>query len=87
MSRELQNRLNLFARHAEFFHQLVNAHILKVLEHSGDRRPSAFKHPRTAALAGDAQLFVTVRWRHHARLDDAVSPVFPRPGRQSTVIL
>ena len=52
MSRELQNRLNLFARHAEFFHQLVNAHILKVLEHSGDRRPSAFKHPRTAALPG-----------------------------------
>jgi hypothetical protein len=54
MRRELQNSLNLLPRHAKFFHQLVNAHILKVLEHGGDRHPGAFKHPRTAALAGDA---------------------------------
>jgi hypothetical protein len=43
MRRECQNGLNLFARHAEFFHQLVNAHILKVLKYGGYRRPGAWK--------------------------------------------
>jgi hypothetical protein len=51
---ELQDSLNLFPRHPKFFHQLVNAHILKVLEHSGYRRSGAFKHPCAAPLAGDA---------------------------------
>jgi hypothetical protein len=54
MRREFQNSLNLLPRHAEFFHQLVNAHILKVLEHRGHGHPGAFKHPCAAALTGDA---------------------------------
>jgi len=37
LRRKFQNRLNLLPRHAEFFHQLVNAHTLKILEHGGDR--------------------------------------------------
>ncbi len=54
MRLEFQDSLNLLPRHAEFFHQLVHAHILKVLEHSGYWHPGAFKYPCTAALAGDA---------------------------------
>jgi len=54
MRREFQDSLNLLPRHAEFFHQLVNAHILKVLEYRGYRHPAAFKHPCAGALAGAA---------------------------------
>ena len=52
--RECQKGLNLFAGYAEFFHQLVTAHVLKVLRYRRDRHPGAFKHPRAAALAGNA---------------------------------
>jgi len=42
--RECQNGLNLFARHAEFLHELVNTHILKVFKYGGDGHASTFKH-------------------------------------------
>ena len=34
MRGKLENSLNLFPRHTELFHQFVNVHILKVLEHN-----------------------------------------------------
>jgi hypothetical protein len=39
MSHEFQHGLNLLSCDAELLHQLVNAHILQILEYSGDRRP------------------------------------------------
>jgi hypothetical protein len=33
VGRELQNSLNLFSRHAKFFHKIVNAHVLKIFKH------------------------------------------------------
>ena len=49
---ELQNGLNLFPRHAEFRHEFVHAHVLKVLEYVRNRRSGSPKHPCAAALAG-----------------------------------
>ena len=52
--RELQNGLHLLSCNTEFFHELVNAHILKVFKNRRHRRARAAKNPCAAALSGDA---------------------------------
>ncbi len=54
MSHKFQNSLNLFPRHTEFFHEFVNVHVLKVLEHGRNWSPCSSEYPCTATLAGDA---------------------------------
>jgi hypothetical protein len=51
---ELQNSMNLFARHAKFFDEFINRHVFQVLEHYRNRRPGAFKYSCAASLAGNA---------------------------------
>ena len=45
MGGKRQDSANLFPRDAKFFHELVNVHVLKVLEHRRDWHPGAFKCP------------------------------------------
>lgn len=51
MSDKSEDGLNLFPRYAEFFHQLVYAHVLKIFEHGCHRRPCPAKDPGTATFA------------------------------------
>src|ERR1700683_1280899 len=44
--REIQNRVDLFARHCEFLHHFLHGQAcFQVLEHSGNRHPGVLKHP------------------------------------------
>jgi hypothetical protein len=52
--RELQNSLNLFPRNTEFFDQIVNTHILEVLEHSRNWSPRSSEYQRAASLSRNA---------------------------------
>jgi hypothetical protein len=61
MSGELQNSLDLFARHAQFVDEFGDAHILQVLENSRDRCASPPKNPRSATLAWNAFYGRTLR--------------------------
>jgi hypothetical protein len=61
MSGELQDSLDLFARHSKFVDEFVNAHILQVLENSRDGRASPPENPRAATLARNAFYGRTLR--------------------------
>jgi hypothetical protein len=74
---ESQHGLSLLARHAELFHQLVNAYVLEILEDCRNRRPSTSKYPSAAALAGNALHGGALRpvkrcCRHFPNLDSIV---------------
>jgi hypothetical protein len=45
--------MDLLARDTEFPNKLVNAHILDVLEHRGNRRAGSFEDLRATSLAGN----------------------------------
>ena len=45
LSHELQYSRHLFARHVELLHDLIDAHVLKVLDHCSHGETSAFEHP------------------------------------------
>jgi len=70
LSRKLQDGLNLFASNSELLNQFVDAHILKVLEYSRNRRAGPMKHHGAASLAGNAFNRVTT---------PAAPPPPPRP--------
>src|SRR5271167_4916181 len=53
--REVEHGNNLFPRHADPLHDFFDTCAgFEVLENSGNRHASVLKHPRAAALAGDA---------------------------------
>jgi hypothetical protein len=54
MCGKLQDSLNLLTRNPEFLDQLIDAHVLKVLEYRRYGRASASEYPRTTTLAGNA---------------------------------
>ena len=46
LGHELENSLDLFARHVELFDHLVDAEVFEVLDDGRDRQTSALEHPR-----------------------------------------
>jgi hypothetical protein len=54
VSGELQDGLDLLTRDAEFLHQFIDAHVLKVLEHRRNGSPGSPENPCSADLARDA---------------------------------
>src|ERR1017187_2831023 len=54
LRREMQHRVDLFARDGEFLHDFFHGQAsFQILEHRGNRHPRVLKHPRAADLAGD----------------------------------
>ena len=49
---ELEDGLNLLPRDAEFFHQFVNAHVLKIFKNRRNRHPGSLKTHAPLRLPG-----------------------------------
>jgi len=54
VSCELQDGLNLLSRHAEFLHQLIDAHVPKIFKHCRNGSAGPSENPCAADFAGDA---------------------------------